>query len=287
MLFLPESEMDSPSGDVVVGNIIGSSVVEESSDSVVASSCWSPDPSSGVSSVWPSKNIYLEYFHPNSYWSFDFDLTLRTKNVSTEDLPSVAAVVVLSVVVSSADDAVVVDVISASVVVLSISPSVVVSSFAISFASSSATESFIASKASFKAVAMSLAVALPSVTSLNMDSAAISKAVGSGMVVSLTAISRAAETSSKVEFGFSINKSPDNDISITANAICKTDICDGEVLLFSRTSSMDEAASSKLENKALNEALPNNALSTTDDVSLSTPFKSNIILGSSVTGTSS
>ena len=59
--------MDSPSGDVVVGNIIGSSVVDESSDSVVESSCWSPDPSSGVSSVWPSKNIYLEYFHLNSY----------------------------------------------------------------------------------------------------------------------------------------------------------------------------------------------------------------------------
>ena len=214
-------------------------------------------------------------------------LSYLDENLFSEVLPSVAAVVVLSVVVLSADDAVVVDVISASVVVLSISPSVVVSSFAISFASSSATESFIASKASFKAVAMSLAVALPSVTSLNIDSAAISKAVGSGMVVSLTAISRAAETSSKVEFGFSINRSPDNDISITASAIRNTDICDGEVLLFSRTSSMDEAASSKLENKALNEALPNNALSTTDDVSLSTPFKSNIILGSSVTGTSS
>ena len=51
--------MDSPSGDVVVGNIIGSSVVDESSDSVVESSCWSPDPSSGVSSVWSSKYIYI------------------------------------------------------------------------------------------------------------------------------------------------------------------------------------------------------------------------------------
>ena len=67
ILFLPESEMDSPSGDVVVGNIIGSSVVDESSDSVVESSCWSPDPSSGVSSVWSSKYIYIKYDNPNSY----------------------------------------------------------------------------------------------------------------------------------------------------------------------------------------------------------------------------